>query len=307
MSAASNIGLFTGLADSNMSDAMGTFLGKMNELFPMNRMATGNIQSAIIGNNPLSSNKARVYIRALPDSNDKTLFLAMFNYLVDPTRKPVAATALTALTAGSARGPPTAATPGTGTGLPLIDPLAAMTAGGATPLTMSGIAAAAGGTGLLLADPAASGGGTPAVNLAAATPGPGTGLLLAAPAAPTTRRGTPIVASAATGTGLPSAGPLPTPTTRRGTPIVASAAAAAPMPLAPAPVPPTCVPSPEQYSAVVAAATAMGRLVQAMDAARGGKKTGLMQRMNPFSSQSGGARKSRKHSGLRRRKTQRRK
>ena len=84
-----------------------------------------------------------------------------------------------------------------------------------------------------------------------------------------------------------------------------AAAAAVPMPLAP--VPTTCVPSPEQYSAVVAAATAMGRLVQAMDAARGGKKSGIMQRMNPFSRQGGGARKSRKHSGLRNRKTQRRK
>ncbi len=75
--------------------------------------------------------------------------------------------------------------------------------------------------------------------------------------------------------------------------------------------PPQCIPSPEQYSAVVAAATALGRIVQVMDAAiaadRGTPKKSLLTKLNPFSRQRGGARKSRKHSGIRNRKTQRRK
>ena len=89
----------------------------------------------------------------------------------------------------------------------------------------------------------------------------------------------------------------------------ASAAAAVPMPLAPAPT--TCVPSSEQYSAVVAAANAMQGLVAAMAAARTATAGGAPPRsiLNPkrWLGMSGGARKSRKHSGLRNRKTQRRK
>jgi hypothetical protein len=191
-----------------------------------------------------------------------------------------------------------------------IEVAAAAAAAAATGAAAAGTAAApatgAGGTGTttVIAAPATGAGGTGTTTVIATAPGraaasaPGRGGPPTATAAPATGAGgtgTTTVIATAPGRAAASA-------PGRGGPPTATAAAAGGAP--------PCVPSQDQYNAVVAAAAAMQGLVTAMNAARTAAAGGTQprSRWNPRSwVGSGGARKSRKHSGIRNRKTQRRK